>query len=86
VILYTIATPEQVWQGPESRPRPVEIPLEGGARFLIVEPQSHGMAKVVRLVSTDPADYLDERWSPHRMIGPLPGLVGGTDRWEGPTV
>ncbi len=41
---------------------PVELPL--GGRRLIVSPQPDGSARLVRLISTDPADYLDPRWQP----------------------
>jgi hypothetical protein len=82
-LLYSIFPPEIVFsesgptealpQGmrgssslPETQERLVEITVDG-VRLLAARSAS-GHARVVRLLSTDPADYLDGRFSPGQEI------------------
>lgn len=63
MILYTPIPLEQVLEG-HDKPivNPLEITIEG--KQLLVEPVGQGEGRVVRLLSTDPADYLDGRFLP----------------------
>lgn len=79
VILYTIVPIEDVLQGADpltlavpgvngcGKPgAPMEMPI--GDRRLVVMPERDGTARVVRLISTNPADYLDARWQPGALV------------------
>lgn len=66
-ILWSVMPIELVIDGmAPALPARVEMSVEG--RVLEVEPGSDGMATVVRLVSTDPRDYLDPRFQPGARI------------------
>lgn len=45
---------------------PVEMVM--GGRRLLVEPGSGGEGRIVRLISTDPYDYLDPRLAPGQYV------------------
>lgn len=62
-IIWSAMPLELVLDGLEPAPPPrIELGLAGGV--LVVEPQGDGTATVVRLISTDPGDYLDPRFQP----------------------
>jgi len=52
--------------GPTGQVPPQELWVEG--RLLLVEPQEGGMARVIRLISGNPQDYLDPRFQPGTLI------------------
>ncbi|HYG59882.1 MAG TPA: YlzJ-like family protein [Symbiobacteriaceae bacterium] len=62
-ILWTAMPLELVTEGllPQAEAC-VEQTVEG--RLLLVTPSHDGYGTVQRLLSTDPADYLDPRWQP----------------------
>lgn len=63
MILYTPLPMEQVLEGHDHPvATPLELTIEG--KQLLVEPLSNGEGRVVRLLSTDPADFLDQRFLP----------------------
>ncbi len=63
MILYTPLPLEQVLEGHDKPLNPpVEMMIEG--KQFVVEPTGTGEGRIVRLLSTDPADFLDERFSP----------------------
>ncbi len=62
MILYTIYSPETVMETPPSEEQKyVSLDLEG--RTLILE-FSGNQARVVRLISVDPDDYLNPKYQP----------------------
>ncbi|MBX5465835.1 MAG: hypothetical protein IRZ26_09815 [Clostridia bacterium] len=70
-MLWTIAPPEMVWGEGWSQaaglPSYEEVQVDG--RRLLVERGRDGRRRVVRLLSTEPADFLDARFQPG---APLP--------------
>lgn len=66
-LLWTALPAELVLHGlvPE-----VEAPIEirQGCRVLQVDPLGDGTGTLRRLISSDPADYLDPRWQPGAII------------------
>ncbi|MDI3317284.1 MAG: YlzJ-like family protein [Bacillota bacterium] len=74
-MLWTIAPPEMIWGEGWSRvakPPSYEEAQVGGRR-LLVERGADGRRRVVRLLSTDPADFLDARFQPGTVLPePLP--------------
>ena len=75
MILYTPLPMEQVLEGHDHPvASPLELTIEG--KQLLVEPMGNGEGRVVRLLSTDPADFLDQRFLPGGRIvftGSFPG-------------
>ncbi len=70
MILYTVMPIEEVMQREERRPA-IEVRLRG--RTVIIEPVSPTQGRIIRLVSTDPQDFLDASLQP----GSLVNLWGG---------
>ncbi len=71
MILYTIMPLELVMEGMGNQEtsqerREIEIEVEG--RKLVVQPQSATEGRVVRLLSTNPEDYLKGEWQPGSLI------------------
>jgi len=71
MILYTPLPLEQVLEGWNRVAAGIEVEA-GGAR-LLVEPYGPGLARVLRLVSTDPRDYLRPEFSPGAVLRLGPG-------------
>jgi hypothetical protein len=71
MILYTPLPLERVLEGWDRVAAGVEVEA-GGAR-LLVEPCGPGLARVVRLLSTDPRDYLRPEFSPGAVLRLGPG-------------
>jgi len=65
LILYTVMPMEEVMQQEERR-NIMEVRLRG--RTLQIEPVSPAMGRIVRLISTDPNDYLELRFAPGNMV------------------
>ncbi|MCI3919485.1 YlzJ-like family protein [Paenibacillus sp. TRM 82003] len=66
MILYTPMPLEQVFQGIEELQAPQEITL--GNVTMQVEMLSHSQARVVRLISPRPEDYLNASYAPGTII------------------
>lgn len=67
MILYTPIPLEQVLEGHDNPLDNLqEITIEG--KQVLVESVGNGEGRVVRLFSTDPADYLDGRFNPGRRV------------------
>lgn len=67
MILWTPMPLELVLEGREAPAAPVmEIEQEG--RRLLITPVSGAQARLERLISTDPADYLNPDYQPGRVI------------------
>lgn len=67
MILYSPMVPELVWEGAEEY-RPVFKEIKVGRMTLVVEPLTFTQARVVRLISTDPADYLYSPYQPGKIL------------------
>ncbi|MHB1420632.1 MAG: YlzJ-like family protein [Bacillota bacterium] len=66
MILYTTLPEEVVLEGMEQQRNWVETEYEGIT--MQVEPLNFGEARVVRIYSTDPQDYLNPRYQPGSVI------------------
>ncbi len=67
MLLYTIFSPEEVWdEGETVEEEPFTVTMEG--KKLLVSPAGPGRGRILQLLSTDPADFLDSRWEPGKMI------------------
>jgi hypothetical protein len=64
--MYTPLPLEQVFQGIEDLQAPQEITV--GNVTMQVEMLSHSQARVVRLISPRPEDYLNEAYAPGSII------------------
>lgn len=74
MILYTVVPLERVLEGltPWDKRTFREVSVDGVR--LIVEETSPGRGRVVRLLSTDPKDFLDPRYQPDACVSlPPPG-------------
>lgn len=67
MILYTPMSPEQVWEGHDKMP-PAPVEMVIGGRQLLVQTDNHREGTIVRLISTDPADFLDPRFQPGNRV------------------
>lgn len=69
-VLWTVLPPETVLDGWEKCPAYEEIGLDGAT--VVVERLSPREARVVRLLSTSPADYLRPEFQPGTMLSYSP--------------
>lgn len=70
-ILYTPVPQEAIlMQAWGESPELVEVEI-GDNKRILVSPIDQRRGRVVRLLSTDPDDYLDYRWEPGSIV-PLP--------------
>ncbi len=74
MILHTVLPIEQVLEGMDQERRFTEMTILGVT--LIVEAVSADMAVIVRIVSTDPRDYLNPALEPGRTVRLAPALEG----------
>ncbi|MEB1810147.1 MAG: YlzJ-like family protein [Bacillaceae bacterium] len=73
MILYTMLPEEMIFpQDETSFAKQQTIPVEGG--LLVVEDIGESQYKVIRLISSDPSQYLNENYSPGRIIMGKPQL------------
>ncbi len=67
MILYSIYPVELVMgEGEEGEESYREVEYEG--RKIVVKVDGRGEQRISRLISTDPNDFLDPRWSPGNII------------------
>lgn len=69
-MLWTIVPPEVLLAGyddddDDSRQM---MTIRRGALTMEVEPLGGPVARIMRVLSSDPADYLDERWQPGSFV------------------
>jgi len=62
VIMWTIVSDEVLWHQEEPPKQQMELRL--GNKVVILDVDPAGSARVSRLISSDPADYMDARWQP----------------------
>ncbi len=67
MILYTLTPPEMIYPNDNSAPTQQKIYNLDGIP-LLVESDVEGAYRVVRVMSSDPAHYLDERCTPGAKI------------------
>ncbi|WP_199623362.1 YlzJ-like family protein [Paenibacillus alkalitolerans] len=72
MILYTPLSLEQVFEGIEQLEAPQEITLNGIT--MQVERLSEAQARIVRLISPNPQDYMNEKYAPGSIIQFTPSL------------
>ncbi|NLJ80724.1 MAG: hypothetical protein GX335_06855 [Firmicutes bacterium] len=66
-MLYTVVASEDIWEGVEKEPAPtVEMSLAGV--IMQLEPLGDFQAKIVRIVSTNPQDYLLASYQPGTIV------------------
>jgi hypothetical protein len=67
MILYSVVPPETVWpQNEKFSPNYIDITVNGTG--MQVEPVDLGRAKIVRLYSANPEDYMNPRLAPGSII------------------
>ncbi|HEX3032943.1 MAG TPA: YlzJ-like family protein [Bacillota bacterium] len=67
MILYTTMPLEKVLEGHDHPIKPtVEMTIEG--KQVVIEPGEHNSGKIVRLISTEPNDFLDPRFQPGNKV------------------
>jgi CelD/BcsL family acetyltransferase involved in cellulose biosynthesis len=67
MILYSIY-PVELIMGEEDEKEESYREVEFEGRKIVVEVNSRGEQRISRLISTDPNDFLDPRWSPGNII------------------
>lgn len=68
MIYATILPDEIVWDGFDAIENKQYTELTNGHRMLIIDPISSNQARIVRLISPDPLDYLNPSLSPGTII------------------
>ncbi len=67
MILYTALPLELIWEGySEFSPKYEEITKDG--QLLLIEPVSFNRGKIVRLISSNPQDYMNPSLQPGEII------------------
>ncbi|MGB9859067.1 MAG: YlzJ-like family protein [Moorellaceae bacterium] len=74
MIIYSPMAPDLIWEGAEQF-CPIYEEISFGRVTLVVEPKGFHQARVVRLLSTDPADYLYGPYQPGKIITFVPGSL-----------
>lgn len=74
LILWTVMPLELVFENVATPQTFVE--LRQGKRLFLLQPQPDGRAKLVRLISSDPRDFLNPAWQPGTIL-PWPGPDAG---------
>jgi len=69
MILWTVIPEEIVMEGMD-KPRRIKM-VSWQGRQLLVEPGTNGRSRIVRLLSSDPNDFLDPEYAPGREINIL---------------
>ncbi len=74
---YSPLPPEIVWEGWEKQNKLQEIVVNG--LTLQVEALAFNQARVVRMISTNPADYLDSPYQPGYILNFAPNSFSNPD-------
>lgn len=78
MIFSTIIPPELVWDGFMAMENKVYTEISIGHITMVVEQISPTEARVVRLISPDPYDYIDPNKAPGAIINYMPSLGSKT--------
>lgn len=74
MIMYSIVPVEQIFEGFDNEQEPLEeISIDG--ILMQVQPISSRQAKIVRIISPDPQDFLNPSYAPGEMIHYQPSLA-----------
>jgi hypothetical protein len=76
MILYTVKSFEEIFETGEDGPGDArvngsvtgEIEIKQQGRSFLVQPLPGGQMKINRVISTDPADYLNPDWQPGSVL------------------
>jgi hypothetical protein len=71
MILYTIFPEEVIFAEAEPENRSFEadpVEIEQGGIRLMVRPHPGGRMEVVRVISTDPQDFMNPKWQPGMIL------------------
>lgn len=66
VILYTIASPEEVFDDGDRSPELVEVVVNGVSA--LAQPVGDGTGRIERVISTDPDHFLDPQLQPGELV------------------
>jgi hypothetical protein len=69
--MWTIIPPEVVWEGIEEKPKDL-LQLEWLGVQMLVEPLQFAQGKIVRLLSSEPNDFLRPELQPGSIIDLIP--------------
>ena len=69
--MWTIIPPEGVWEGIEEKPKDL-LQLEWLGVQMLVEPLQFAQGKIVRLLSSEPNDFLRPELQPGSIIDLIP--------------
>ncbi|NLJ24565.1 MAG: hypothetical protein GX354_03930 [Firmicutes bacterium] len=70
-MMWTIIPPEVVWEGIEEKPKDL-LQLEWLGVQMLVEPLQFAQGKIVRLLSSEPNDFLRPELQPGSIIDLIP--------------
>ena len=70
-MMWTIIPPEEVWEGGEERVTDLMEPSWQRVKVL-VEPMQVGQGRIVKILSTDPRDFLRPELAPGSVVDLLP--------------
>jgi len=65
--MWTIIPPEIIWEGIEARPKEL-LQMQWQGVQVLVEPLQFARGRIVRLLSTEPADFLKPGLQPGSII------------------
>ena len=68
MLYYSIYPPEVILNEEELEQKEVQREIEYAGKRVIVTLDAQGEQRISRLLSTDPNDFLDPRWTPGNMI------------------
>jgi hypothetical protein len=69
--MWTIIPPEVIWEGIEEKPKDL-LQLEWLGVQMLVEPLQFAQGKIVRLLSSEPNDFLRPELQPGSIIDLIP--------------
>jgi hypothetical protein len=67
MVIWTVVPLEEVLEGFDAEERRL-LEVRRGPLLMQVEPAGGTQVRIVRLYSTEPADYLDARWQPGMLL------------------
>ena len=70
-MMWTIMPPEMIWEGIEEKPKGL-LQLSWRGTPVLVEPLEFGRGKIVKLLSTDPKDFLRPELQPGSVVDLMP--------------